>query len=87
MGWDAPAAARVADEVSDVEALSATNTGQTPEEMMSEFLETHGYVGDPTDWRGVDPGDDDDGNEDEDFDTVYERMFGGESVSSTDPKV
>jgi hypothetical protein len=44
---------------------------------MNEFSETHHYAGEAPDWRATDPGDDDDGGEDdEDFDAVYERLYG-----------
>jgi phage-related protein (TIGR01555 family) len=54
--------------------LLFADAGPTPEGMMTDFLETHGYLGERPDWRD-EPGDDDEGDEEEDFDAVYAELF------------
>jgi phage-related protein (TIGR01555 family) len=50
---------------------------KSDDEEIDEHLGCITYSGEPSDWRAFDPGDDDDGGEDdEDIDAVIERLYG-----------
>jgi phage-related protein (TIGR01555 family) len=73
--WSATAPVKKSKVKDWIGRLFAADAAVTSEQAMTDFLETHGYVGETPDWQSVDPGDDDDDG-DEDFDSVYAEMFG-----------